>query len=169
MRPVLVTMQIIESLITSRAVTAESAGMASPSPTFPVASEQALADAHRELERLRAQLAAEQEARVQWQLRLDSIDAPLQHVGDSVQFLGDAFEDLARLFHGYRDALISLRSTHTPAAARLADLLELEAACDLEFLAGEVPKALARSLEEAEQLAGIVRALKAAASRSHSE
>ena len=78
-----------------------------------------------------------------------------------MQFLSDAFEELTQLFHGYRDALISLRTTHTPAAAQLADLRELETACDFEFLAREVPRICARSRAEAEQVAGLVRAMKA--------
>ncbi|MET0533123.1 MAG: ATP-binding protein [Steroidobacter sp.] len=88
------------------------------------------------------------------------INTPIQYVGDSVHFLRDAFDDLAKLFNGYRNALLSLRSTHTSAAAQLAELRAQEADCDFEFLSVEVPKAFVRTLEGAERVAGIVRAMK---------
>ncbi len=109
-----------------------------------------LPDAQRLIEELRAQLAEELAARGSpgtqaWR----QLEVPIQHVGDSVQFLSDAFEEISQVFHGYRDALISLRATHTPAAAQLADLREMETVCDLEFLEREVPKVCARSRHEA--------------------
>jgi PAS domain S-box-containing protein len=88
------------------------------------------------------------------------INTPIQYVGDSVHFLRAAFEDFTQLFHGYRNALTSLASTRTVAAAQLAELRELEATCDLEFLSREVPKAFERTLEGTERVAGIVRAMK---------
>jgi PAS domain S-box-containing protein len=88
------------------------------------------------------------------------INTPIQYVGDSVHFLRSAFDDLSRLFHGYRDALRELKSSHTSAAAQLADLRELEIECDFDFLSVEVPKAFERTLEGAERVAGIVRAMK---------
>lgn len=88
------------------------------------------------------------------------INTPIQYVGDSVHFLRSAFDDLTTLFHGYRNALTSLSHTRTCAAAELADLKELEATCDFEFLSREVPKAFERTLEGADRVAGIVRAMK---------
>jgi len=117
-------------------------------------------EAQRLIEQLRAQLSEELAARARLERSLEQLDRPLQHVGDSVQFLSDAFEELTQLFHGYRDALISLRSTHTPAAAQLADLRELESVCDLAFLEREVPKVCARSRNEAVQASELVRALR---------
>jgi chromosome segregation ATPase len=117
-----------------------------------------LPDAQRLIEQLRAQLAEELAARARLERSLEQLDRPLQHVGDSVQFLSDAFEELSQVLHGYRDALISLRATHTPAAAQLADLLELETVCELQFLEREVPKVCARSRYDAAQAAQLVRA-----------
>jgi PAS domain S-box-containing protein len=88
------------------------------------------------------------------------INTPIQYVGDSVHFLRSAFDDLATLFNGYRDALISLSHTRSCAAAQLADLRDLEVTCDFEFLSREVPKAFERTLEGTERVAGIVRAMK---------
>jgi hypothetical protein len=112
------------------------------------------------IEELRSQLADALATRARLERSLQQLDVPIQHVGDSVQFLSEAFEELSQLFHGYRDALISLRTTHTPAAAQLADLREMETVCDLEFLEREVPKACARSRQEAGQAADLVRAMK---------
>ena len=91
------------------------------------------------------------------------IVSPIQNVDDSVHFLRSAFDDLSVLFHGYREALNSLRSTQTPAAALWADLHDMEITCDFEFLAQEVPKAFERTLAAAERVAAIVRAIRTAA------
>jgi PAS domain S-box-containing protein len=88
------------------------------------------------------------------------INTPIQYVGDSVHFLRSAFDDLSKLFNGYREALASLKTTHTTAAAQLARLRDLEIECDFDFLSVEVPKAFERTLEGAERVAGIVRAMK---------
>lgn len=109
---------------------------------------------------LRAQLSESLAARARLERSLEQLDVPIQHFGDDVQFLRDAFEELTQLLHGYRDALISLRTTHTPAAAQLADLRQMETVCDLDFLEREVPKVCARSRREAGQAAELVRAMK---------
>lgn len=125
-----------------------------------VGKELSLAEALAEIEQLRAQLAAEREAKVRLAEDLvHEIAPPMECVGDSVQFLRDALDDLSKLFHGYRDALMSLRATRTSAAAQLADLRELEIECDFEFLSVEVPKALDRTLKGAERVSDIVRVL----------
>jgi two-component system, NtrC family, sensor kinase len=137
-----------------------------------------LPEALAQIEQLRAQLAAELEAKARLQENLDlrnaqkleavgrlaaglalEINTPIQYVGDSVHFLRSAFDDLLRLFYGYRDALTELKSTQTHAAADLADLREVEIECDFDFLSVEVPKAFERTLEGAERVAGIVRAM----------
>jgi len=87
------------------------------------------------------------------------INTPIQYVGDSVHFLRSAFDDLAKLFHSYRNALISISSGES-ASARLVELRELEVASDFEFLSMEVPKAFERTLEGTDRVAGIVRAMK---------
>lgn len=139
--------------------------MAPSSSTSAVEVELSLPEARRLIEQLRAQLAEAQAARAGLQRSLELIEPPMQSLGDSVQFLSSAFEELAPLFYGYRQALTSLRSTHTPAAAQLADLKELEAACDFEFLAHELPEAFARSLEGTERIADILRTMRELARR----
>ena len=64
------------------------------------------------------------------------INTPIQFVGDNVRFLGDAFEDLlGSSGHPVKDA-------------------------DVEFLATEVPQAIAQTLEGIDRVANIVRAMK---------
>ncbi len=65
------------------------------------------------------------------------INTPIQFVGDNVRFLGDAFDDL-------------IRSAEHPAET-----------IDVEFLAAEVPQAIAQTLEGVDRVAAIVRAMKA--------
>ncbi len=119
-----------------------------------------LSDAQHLIKQLREQLSEEIAARARLERSIEQLDVPIQHLGDSVQFLSDAFEELTELFHGYRQALISLRATRTAAASYLADLREQEAGCDLEFLEREVPEIRARSRREVVQAARLLRELK---------
>jgi len=159
-RPANVRPRLIDRLIIQLSANGESVGMASAVYTPSAEVLGSSSDAQRLIEELRAQLSEALAARARLERSLEQLDVPIQHVGDDVQFLSDAFEELAQLFHGYRDALISLRTTHTPAAAQLADLREMETVCDLEFLEREVPKVCARSRQEAGQAAELVRAMK---------
>jgi PAS domain S-box-containing protein len=87
------------------------------------------------------------------------INTPIQYVSDSVYFLKSAFEDLARLFYGYRDAVGTLARGADDQAV-VDGLRELEVSTDFAFLSDEVPKAFARTAEGVERVAGIVRAMK---------
>jgi PAS domain S-box-containing protein len=85
------------------------------------------------------------------------INTPIQYVGDSVYFLRSAFEDLFKLFNAYRETV----GQFVPANdAALTTLAGLEKDVDLSFLEVEVPKAIERTLEGANRVAGIVRAMK---------
>lgn len=86
------------------------------------------------------------------------INTPIQYVGDSVHFLGSAFEGLSTLLTAYREA--ATRSAGARDAAELSELRDLEAATDLEFLGEEVPRAVQRTIEGTQRVAGIVRAMK---------
>jgi hypothetical protein len=158
--PAIVGAELIDRLIIRLPVKSESVGMASSVCTPAPEVLPSLPEAQRLIEQLRAQLAEEFATRARLERKLAELDVPIQHVGDSFQFLSDAFEEISQVFHGYRDALISLRTTHTPAAAQLADLRAMESICDLEFLEREVPKVCARSRHEAVQAAELVRTMK---------
>jgi PAS domain S-box-containing protein len=68
------------------------------------------------------------------------INTPVQYIGDNVQFLSDAFQDLFRVIE-----------PQTSAAA--VDV-------DVAYLRGEIPKAIAQMQEGVDRVAGIVRAMK---------
>jgi signal transduction histidine kinase len=87
------------------------------------------------------------------------INTPIQYVCDSVHFLRTAFDDLGTLFALYRD---SLRAQYESGGDRqaLEALAERERRADLDFLTQEVPKAFERTLEGADRIAALVRAMK---------
>ncbi|HEU4655395.1 MAG TPA: ATP-binding protein [Steroidobacteraceae bacterium] len=87
------------------------------------------------------------------------INTPIQYIGDSVHFIRTAFDDLVMLFESYRAAAHKF-SEDTGDNACAKSLLELEAQCDLEFLRAEMPRAIERTLEGTQRVAGIVRAMK---------
>jgi signal transduction histidine kinase len=87
------------------------------------------------------------------------INTPVQFVGDTVRFLGDAFTDLSELIEAYvelRD-LTAARGSEPEALARLA---AAEQAADLEYLRERVPAALERARDGIERVARIVRAIR---------
>ena len=86
------------------------------------------------------------------------INTPIQYVSDSIHFLQSAFAEISNMFLAYR-AVISAPGDAISTDTR-TQLSDLEAACDFEFLAQEVPKAFTRSLEGAERVAAIVRAMR---------
>ncbi len=71
------------------------------------------------------------------------INTPIQYIGDSVHFLKDAFGELSVTLRAQRDAMT-----------------DKNAVADLDFLEAEVPKAIDRTLDGVERVAGIVRAMK---------
>ncbi|MGH2945980.1 MAG: ATP-binding protein [Solirubrobacteraceae bacterium] len=87
------------------------------------------------------------------------INTPIQFVGDSVQFLRDAFEDLQQLLSDYRDACVAVADG--PAVDTLqASLERADEAADVAYLQERVPAAFERTLEGVERVASIVRAMK---------
>jgi PAS domain S-box-containing protein len=90
------------------------------------------------------------------------INTPIQYVGDSVYFLQSAFADISRLLNAYRDAMTDQQAMADAAVreSALAAINALQGEIDYEFLSVEVPKAFQRTLEGAERVTGIVRAMK---------
>jgi PAS domain S-box-containing protein len=88
------------------------------------------------------------------------INTPTQYVGDNVRFAEGAFGDVLRMQAALRAVADSCRHDprHAPAVAA-ADSLARE--LDVEFLAEELPSALAQALEGIERIAEIVRGVKA--------
>lgn len=87
------------------------------------------------------------------------INTPIQYVGDSLFFLKDAFEDALPLLGRLAETAEALRRGGEVALAE--SLEEAAESADLEFLAEQVPRALARTFEGVDRVATIVRAMKA--------
>lgn len=88
------------------------------------------------------------------------INTPAQYVGDNTRFLQEAFTGFDGLLR------VSVKLLQAAKNDALTDELvaEVEAAlhgADLDYLMDEVPKAIRQSLEGIEQIASIVRAMKA--------
>ncbi len=80
------------------------------------------------------------------------INTPVQYVTDNCSFLQGSFVDLVDAV----SALSSIAETHDPEATAL-----IKKKADLDFLLEEIPDAVSQSREGLEQIAKIVRAMKA--------
>jgi signal transduction histidine kinase len=87
------------------------------------------------------------------------INTPIQFIGDTVSFLGDAFADLGRVLEAAR-ALRRELEARGDAGQLALPLAELEAECDVEFLRAEIPGAVERAADGVRRVSRIVRALK---------
>jgi signal transduction histidine kinase len=88
------------------------------------------------------------------------INTPVQFVGDSVQFVQGAMEDLARLIGRYQALRDQVMTGETVSRQLLQEIAGMEEEIELDFLATEVPRALARSLEGVRRVGEIVQAVK---------
>src|ERR1700722_12111056 len=87
------------------------------------------------------------------------INTPIQYVGDSAYFLKSAVADLQQLTEVYRGAVDALFRGESPEIVR-ANLTQIDALVDKQFIDVEIPQAFARTLEGVERVTGIVRAMK---------
>jgi len=87
------------------------------------------------------------------------INTPIQYVGDSAHFLKSAVADLQQLTEVYRGAVDALFRGESPEIVR-ANLTQIEAFVDKQFIDVEIPQAFARTLEGVERVTSIVRAMK---------
>jgi two-component system, NtrC family, sensor kinase len=87
------------------------------------------------------------------------INTPMQYIGDNTRFLQDSFTEL----RGIIDVVQGLRTSPEPRLDPSQILPSLEAAwkaADVDYLLEEIPKALAQTLQGADRVARIVRAMK---------
>ena len=82
------------------------------------------------------------------------INTPIQFIGDSTQFLGEAFAGVATLFQRYRAAL------EGGAVESPQELQQVARDLDAEYLLEEAPKCVTRTLEGVRRVTTIVRAMK---------
>ena len=86
------------------------------------------------------------------------INTPTQFVTDNLTFLQESWETTTKLVEMYRTAVREHLQGISPAMA--AQIAEAERTGDLEFIAEEVPRAIAQGLDGARRVANIVRAMK---------
>ncbi|MBI5855798.1 MAG: PAS domain S-box protein [Nitrospirae bacterium] len=87
------------------------------------------------------------------------INTPTQFVGDNTRFVSDSFQQLTDMLGRFHDLLNAARVGAVP-ESMVREIEEAGKAADLEYLAQEVPKALAQSIEGIDRIAHIVRAMK---------
>ena len=87
------------------------------------------------------------------------INTPAQYVGNNTQFIKGAFEDVLAVIEAVR-AFIETAKTACPGQAEVDALEKLMIERDVEYLSGEVPGAIAQTLEGVERISTIVRSVK---------
>ncbi len=87
------------------------------------------------------------------------INTPTQFVGDNIQFLQEAFEDLTRLINAYQ-GFIRKCGQEPEERPKIGEILSIEEEIDLGYLMQEIPKAIEQSMDGIRRVAKIVRAMK---------
>jgi PAS domain S-box-containing protein len=87
------------------------------------------------------------------------INTPIQYVGDSVQFLRNAYEDLTKLIESIQERIEIIPAGPTRDALQI-DLFALLQKYDINFIRSEVPRAFERTFDGVERVSTIVKAMK---------
>ena len=87
------------------------------------------------------------------------INTPTQFIGDNLRFVRDSFTDLLALQPVEQRLLEAARTGAIPPGLAEEGAVARKKA-DVDYLAGEIPKALAQALEGVERVSTIVRAMK---------
>lgn len=87
------------------------------------------------------------------------INTHTQYIGDNTRFLKDAFAELLGALQGHREMLAAaqLQNVSDDLLNRVDDI---DQSANLDYLAGEISKAIEQSLEGVEHIARIVRTMK---------
>ena len=87
------------------------------------------------------------------------INTPIQYMGDNTRFLEESFRNLHRVLTSYGTVVAAAETAGMlPEAVQNARQAAEEA--DLEYLQGEIPRAIQQSGEGVERVANIVKAMK---------
>jgi signal transduction histidine kinase len=87
------------------------------------------------------------------------INTPTQYIGDNVCFLQEAFAQFSRLLKGHMQLIQACKAGAVSPALLAALEADMEDA-DVEYLLGDVPKAIHQSLEGIARVSKIVQAMK---------
>jgi PAS domain S-box-containing protein len=87
------------------------------------------------------------------------INTPTQYIGDNVQFLKGAFEDLRLLLENY-DRLLVAAKGNALSGETVQDVSAAVEASDLGYLLEEIPKAIEQTLEGVTRVSTLVGAMK---------
>jgi PAS domain S-box-containing protein len=87
------------------------------------------------------------------------INTPTQYIGDNTRFLQDAFKDIAQVL-GHYDRLLQAARQQQVTPELVAATTDAVEAADVAYLAQEVPKAIAQTLQGVARVTKIVRAMK---------
>ncbi|WP_156900576.1 PAS domain-containing sensor histidine kinase [Maridesulfovibrio bastinii] len=87
------------------------------------------------------------------------INTPIQYIGDNIQFLQNAFEDMTELFQMYSEHLVSL-SDPEKSKEYVKRIEEFSEDIDIDFLNEEIPNACKTAKEGVHRVAEIVLAMK---------
>ncbi len=87
------------------------------------------------------------------------INTPIQYVGDNVNFLMEAFDDILGALRKYEE-LYRHCERERPPQQLLDEVQQVAEAADLEFLAKEVPQAIDQARDGVGRISGIVLAMK---------
>lgn len=88
------------------------------------------------------------------------INSPMQFIGDNTRFLKDAFNDLFKVLAVVRQLKTDSEEAGAGESAGLARVEKALQEADVDYLTGEIPKAIEQSLMGAERVSVIVRAMK---------
>ncbi len=118
--------------------------------------------AEEEREKLHTQLLHAQKLESVGQLAAGiahEINTPTQYVGTNIDFLEEAFQDLAELLTKY-DQLLEAAKANRVSQELIEGIEETIEEVDLEYLMGEVPQAISQSRDGIKRVTSIVRAMK---------
>jgi two-component system, NtrC family, sensor kinase len=113
-----------------------------------------------ERHRLEAELGIAEKLRAVGQLAAGiahEINTPIQFIGDSLQFLQDAFKDVMHLLREQEQLFLPIVGSSSDLAETLHALYD---DADIDYVRVEIPNAIARCIDGTQRVAKIVRALK---------